>query len=663
MSNAIGRSNHYSLPPRASPGPRVRSGMSPDTQTHSISTNDSSFDSPFQMMDIMVSVDIMEGLIMESKEKSAPSDSHKSGSSKMLGSLPITTFVSCKKNVSSTRTIATHVPSLPLNKPSSSHAGKLHHFLVRWPADFDPHGDALSTFKLSRLMKKEPSASGSIGFGFVPEEVELTIGLMRGSEMITLGLANLVITGEETEEMIIDLPINITKEAVKETQKKNRRRSASPLRKLRSPIKSSSKAMKPKAFPSDSKRRYRLSEQSMIRLQVQITPKANGYSSYEGTGTSISQYADNSDYTPETESTHFAEISNFGPETVSSQLAQESEYGPQDLTYESNYSSAYAGNSARLAPMDELRDDLHTQGRSSSKTRRRIFGKEIPSLTQDYICGSSDYGGSTPENAYDTENDKSRVYDQNIVPKVRDDRDYYPTGVLRSNENQNMELAVYVKDISPPPTRKMQMVSNIPRSSSTQRSSNQRSSSTQRSSNQRSISAQRSSIQRSSSTQRSSIQRSSSTQRSRSRQRSSSRHRSSSRTKSRLQDPNTNPDSRLYDPNEHTSRNLDENRRPGGLAKRYPGNVPGHFQDSSAPPRNTKIVHKDTRIQNNKSRPRSKDVPPRSRSSSSRNERYAPPKTSSFDGSEYYYEKQQYYDDENKVHNEMVPTRRVPSFR
>lgn len=640
MSNAIGRSSHYSLPPRASPGPRGRTGVSPDTQAHSISTNDSSCDSPFQMMDIVVSVDIMEGLIMESKEKSALLDTQKNSSFKMLGSLPVTTFVSCKKNVSSTRTIATHVPSLPLNKPSSSHAGKLHHFLVRWPADFDPHGDALSTFKLSRLMKKESSTSGPVGFGYVPEEVELTIGLMRGSEMITLGIANLVITGEETEEMIIDLPINVTKEALKDTKTKNRRRSASPLRKLRSPSKSSSKAMKPKAFPSDPKRKYKLSEQSMIRLQVQITPKARGYSSYEGT--SISQFADNSDYTPETTSTHFAEISNFGPE-ISSQMAQDSSYGPQDF---SCYASGFLDNNERLAPMDELRDDFQSQRRPSEKTQGRIFGKEIPNLTQDYICGPSDYGEPANDNAYDTQNEKPTVYGQRNVPKVRDDRDYYVGEVLRTNENQNRELAVYVNDRSPPPTRKMQMISHLPRSSSAQRSSHHRSTSIQK---------------RSSSTQRSS-----SAQRSRSRQRSTSRHRSTSRTRSRLQDPNTNPESSLYDRNrqnmksrDNSFRNLDENRRPGEVSKWYPG----HLQDSAAPPRNTKIVHRDTMIQNYPSRARSRDVPPRSRSSSSRFESNAPPKSRSFDGNEYHYEKQQYYDVDNEVQNERLSTRRVPSFR
>ena len=107
---------------------------------------------------------------MEYKDKQAVQETYNSNSksNQIIGALPVTTFVSCKKNVSNTRTIATHVPSLPLSKPSSSQGGKHHHFLVRWPADFDPHGDALSTFKLSRLMKKEstgPSHNSPFGFG------------------------------------------------------------------------------------------------------------------------------------------------------------------------------------------------------------------------------------------------------------------------------------------------------------------------------------------------------------------------------------------------------------------------------------------------------------------------------------------------------------------
>lgn len=385
------RKGRYSLPPRASSRPRNNARMmSPETRISSMSSASTMGESPFQMMDIIVSVDIMEGLVMEFKDKNGTYDSFNPDmtSSQIMGSLPVTTFVSCKKNVSSTRTISTNVPSLPLSKPSSSHGGKHHHFLVRWPADFDPHGDALSTFKLTRLMKKEAVGSKQnvqFGFGYVPEEVELTIGLMRGSEMLTLGLANLVITGEETEEMIIDLPLNITKEAVKDA--KNKRRSASPLRKLRSPSKTSLKVLKPTAFPSDPKRKYRLSEQSMIRLQVKITPKSRSAFSSEDSEAG-SQYIGNSHY-----------------DSV------------DDYRSNADYNSHYDGSTNRAAPMDELQNDFDLQVRLREEDRgnRRVF-KEMPRLTQDY----SDYG-RTVGNTYELEQTKS--YNMRRVAEARG-RDY-----------------------------------------------------------------------------------------------------------------------------------------------------------------------------------------------------------------------------------------------
>ena len=89
------RNKHYSLPPRSSPRPRNNSVFSPDSQISSMSSVTTN-DSPFQMMDIVVSVDILEGLIMESKDKQQSFDTfeHSSQSSRIIGTLPVTTFVS-----------------------------------------------------------------------------------------------------------------------------------------------------------------------------------------------------------------------------------------------------------------------------------------------------------------------------------------------------------------------------------------------------------------------------------------------------------------------------------------------------------------------------------------------------------------------------------------
>ncbi len=269
----------YGRPPRSAhkhPGqshsgsPTRYGACSTGSQSSSLGSNSS-----FQMMNLSISVDIMEGLTMECNKIKGEGP---------LGSMPVNAFISCMKNVSKSRQIATHVPSLPLSIPAANFGDKLHNFLVRWPADFDPEGDALSTFKLSRLMKKDAyysdyDISASASSGYVPEEIELFIGLMRGSEMIKLGKANLVISGNESSEMLIDLPVIPDMDTGT-----NKTRDASPVPLKRSSSKlfgrkkdgtsSKKSAPKPRSFPSDSRRKYHFSEHSMIRLQVQLVPES-----------------------------------------------------------------------------------------------------------------------------------------------------------------------------------------------------------------------------------------------------------------------------------------------------------------------------------------------------------------------------------------------------
>jgi hypothetical protein len=621
------RSKHYSLPPRASSRPQRNTLASPEAHVSSMDSVVSSADSPFQMMDIVVSVDIMEGLVMELKDKHMQNETYQSSSKshQQMSGLPVTTFVSCKKNVSRTRTISTHVPSLPLSKPSSSHGGKHHHFLVRWPADFDPYGDALSTFKLSRLMKKEssgPNHNSPFGFGYIPEEIELTIGLVRGSEMLTLGLANLVITGEETEEMIIDLPINITKEAVKDT--KSRRRSPSPLRKLRSPTKSSIKVLKPAAFPSDPKRKYRLSDQSMIRLQVKITPKSENLSTYEDS-------------------------------EVASQEMDSTEYGTaEEYMDRMKQHSDYTQSSDRAAPMDELQDDFHSQARIDESDQGRIFGKEIPRLTQDYICGQIDYGRSV-DNAYDI--GKTTSYDPRRVVESSS-RDYYHNETPTSYEYGNSVV------------RKNSMIQHSERSYINQNFRPRAISRPRADSRPRAISRPRAdSRPRSDSRPRAeNYSRTDIHPRADSRPRSGSRTRSDSRLRS--MPSHSHPSMQQTRSSSHFShpkpKVRDENRHPVGVKNWFLENVVGQVQGAPQ----TKIVKPNEEKFNYspQTRPNQKirHTPPLPRNFSNAKhgmvDRYESSDSCSYD-SEEYYEDEEYYD-ENQMHNERPPpTRRISSMR
>ncbi len=597
--------------------------MSPDPSMSiksslSSSTNDSS---PFQMMDIEVSVDIMEGLIMEYKDSQYSQESYasKASSPQILGTLPITAFVSCKKNVSSTRTISTHVPSLPLNKPTSSHGGKHHHFVVRWPADFDPHGDALSTFKLSRLMRKESTGSPfGYGYGYVPEEIELTIGLMRGSDMISLGLANLVITGEETEEMIIDLPINITKEAVKESKK----RSPSPLRKLRSQSKSSIKILKAKAFPGDTKRKYRLSEQSMIRLQVKISPQ-------------VCRIGSMSDEKSET-STTMAENSNY-----------------DDYSRTKKRPDYYPFNDQ--IPSDELHDDFNARMRLSDDQHQqgRAFGKELPRHDQDYSVGQVDYNV-----LYGF--DKSRTYEPKRHNDMGSSHNYYAEGNVHPYGSRDYHGSTFGEPYTP--TRRdvvhHSASHSIPRSNSYQRSG---------------------SMQRSGST----LVSNGSTQKAGSAQRSSSTQRSNSRQRSRALDPQVAPDS-IYDRTGHSkskqSRDSSSYKQPKpkvqdensfGVTNWFFENVIGHIEEATSGTKTQKErypSHSKTRESRDS---RDRHTPPLQKNYNStkhrRDNSYESQESHSFDSNEYYNGRDKYYGygdqrDHHEVQNDRLG-RRVSSLR
>jgi len=189
--------------------------------------------------------------------------------------IPITavaTFVSNAPN--STKLMSTNLPSLPLNTPVSA-IKNINRHVVSWPADFDPTGSELSTFKFERHMKEELLSIGkmpgeenqSVMSIFVPEKFEIHLGLLRGSEMIKVGAATLVVTGEELMDTQVNLPVKISREAVK----RDRNSRSKMFRKSSS----NHKNLKAIPFPSAPSRKYRLDESATLRLLVKVSPREN----------------------------------------------------------------------------------------------------------------------------------------------------------------------------------------------------------------------------------------------------------------------------------------------------------------------------------------------------------------------------------------------------
>lgn len=357
----------------------------------------------FQMMDITVGVDIMEGLVMEITKQKGRSP---------LGTAPITAVISCKQNVSSSRQISTHVPSLPLSVPSSSFSDKEHNFLVRWPADFDPRGDALSTFKMSRLMKRDTTQPVGPRFTseYAAEQIELSIGLLRGAEMLVVGKASLIITGNETEDMIIDLPINNEKDVVKD---KKRDASPSPLKRTNSKLfskstKNSVKILKPLSFPSDKRRKFHLTNNAMIRLQVHVCPRVGGNSLDEsGVVSNPASYLDAGVKSKETAYTEYTSGGDFSSREDSRAESLGSADSSTEQIQNQPYNPIQPHKYHPHIPMDELQQDFgrvrltndmkkhigthasygmappyaHSSKRNMSSGTHRAFENEMPRYT------------------------------------------------------------------------------------------------------------------------------------------------------------------------------------------------------------------------------------------------------------------------------------------
>ena len=213
-------------------------------------------DQDFRVMNVSVAVLGLTGIEVDCKKKQKLFKKQKVvGSSIDKGSIGsssstesedsnIKAVVTFFKNSNSSDTfIASHLPSLPIRSIDSSNS----HYHATWPADFDPDGNELSTFKISRLMRTDYNQQRYMGGArgknmFVPEEITLTIGLNKGSDMITLGSASLFVT-EECEDIQVNLPVRL--EVI-------------PLQNGKKSKGTVHKPVKPTAFPKHPKTKYYL---------------------------------------------------------------------------------------------------------------------------------------------------------------------------------------------------------------------------------------------------------------------------------------------------------------------------------------------------------------------------------------------------------------------
>lgn len=137
-------------------------------------------------------------------------------------------------------------------------------------------GPDQSTFSLLHVMMKQAYIPGETRHGTVQstyahESIEFNINLTKGRELIPLGVATLVITGDdEEEEVVINLPAKPVgllghKRKVVVADDKKKRRPATPTRIFKPKVKRA-------AFASDPDRKFNLDENATLRVAVQVIP-------------------------------------------------------------------------------------------------------------------------------------------------------------------------------------------------------------------------------------------------------------------------------------------------------------------------------------------------------------------------------------------------------
>jgi len=166
-----------------------------------------------------------------------------------------------KKTYSSQTSLETFLPSIPISTPSR-YSGMEYRFLASWPSEqpvIDESAIARSSVVVARCMKQETYVPGvTMGSNYVHEAIELKVHLSRGTEILRLGTATVVVNGEEEGERMIVIPVQPTESMTKYGKKRPK-----------------AKLKKYGYFSKDKSRRYYLDENAAIKVGVRIFPQAS----------------------------------------------------------------------------------------------------------------------------------------------------------------------------------------------------------------------------------------------------------------------------------------------------------------------------------------------------------------------------------------------------
>jgi len=169
-----------------------------------------------------------------------------------------TAVVSCQKNGTSNNiSFETFLPSLPLANPIPTSLNKVN-YDAAWPSEQSllqqDDGDRdRSAFTITRSMKQAAFKPGvGARSNYCHQTIELGINISRGTELIRLGTAFIVINGEEEGEVAMNVS---TTPFVFKSKKLKKKKS------------------KYGYFSDDSSRRFYLDKHSVLKVGVQVIPE------------------------------------------------------------------------------------------------------------------------------------------------------------------------------------------------------------------------------------------------------------------------------------------------------------------------------------------------------------------------------------------------------
>jgi hypothetical protein len=172
--------------------------------------------------------------------------------------VPTTAVVSCQKNaISSQTSLETFLPSMPIQRPVATFVNKVR-YSASWPSEQstlqqDDGAVDRSSFQIIRCMQQTSFVPGvGAGSNYSPETVELRINLSRGTELIRLGTASLVINGDEEGEVSMNIPAKPIPLNTKKLKKKKNKYGY---------------------FSEDPTRRYFLDDNATLRIGIQVIPE------------------------------------------------------------------------------------------------------------------------------------------------------------------------------------------------------------------------------------------------------------------------------------------------------------------------------------------------------------------------------------------------------